>query len=227
MRPQKSKPKRDTESTRGDETRQRLLDAAVEIFGERGFDGVRTRALADAAGVNQAAIPYYFQGKEGLYMAVARQLAERFGAHLVELARQSTDSLDAKGISRTQVLERLATLLAALARTIIGPTATAGRTGFLVREQLHPTAAFDLMYTEALEPLHRAISELVGRLTARPADDPDTILRAHALLGQVLGFAAAREALLRRLGWKELTPQHVEQIAAAVAELTAGNSFRT
>lgn len=211
---------------RGDETRQRLLAAAVDIFGEHGFDGVRTRALAEAAGVNQAAIPYYFQGKEGLYLAVARELAQRFGAHLSALSAQAIDGLEVEGAARPLVVERLTGLLAALARTIIGPAATTGRTAFLVREQLHPTGAFDLIYREALEPVHRGLAQLVGRLTDRPAEDPESVLRAHALIGQVLGFAVAREALLRRLGWKELTPERVDRIAGIIADLTADSFAR-
>lgn len=56
---------------RGDVTREKLLSASVDVFGRYGFDGATTRMLADAAGVNLQAIPYYFGGKEGLYIATA------------------------------------------------------------------------------------------------------------------------------------------------------------
>ncbi|HET7332138.1 TetR family transcriptional regulator, partial [Dyella sp.] len=36
---------------RGDETRERIIDAAVKLFGERGFAGASTRDIAAAAGV--------------------------------------------------------------------------------------------------------------------------------------------------------------------------------
>ena len=45
---------------RGEETRRRLVQAAVRVFGESGYDAVGTRDLAEAAGTNQAAIPYHF-----------------------------------------------------------------------------------------------------------------------------------------------------------------------
>ena len=57
--------KRDAERTR-----ERILDAALVEFGEHGFAGARTGAIADRAGVNQQLIAYYFDGKEGLYRAV-------------------------------------------------------------------------------------------------------------------------------------------------------------
>ncbi|MDQ5888246.1 MAG: TetR/AcrR family transcriptional regulator, regulator of cefoperazone and chloramphenicol, partial [Pseudomonadota bacterium] len=57
--------------TRAEETRKRLIEAGIELFGRDGFDAVTTRQLAEVAGVNQAAIPYHFAGKEGVYQAVA------------------------------------------------------------------------------------------------------------------------------------------------------------
>ena len=67
---------------RGDETRQRLIAAATEVFGRLGFEAASTRAIADAAGANLAAIPYHFGGKEGLYLAVADAIAAGMLAQL-------------------------------------------------------------------------------------------------------------------------------------------------
>ena len=59
---------------RGEETRQRVIDAAVAIFGRQGFAGTSTRDIAAAAEVNTPAIQYYFGGKLGLYKACIDQL---------------------------------------------------------------------------------------------------------------------------------------------------------
>ena len=53
-----------------DPTRQRLLDAARDLFTARGFRGTSTRAIAAAAGCNLSLIKYYFGSKEGLLRAV-------------------------------------------------------------------------------------------------------------------------------------------------------------
>lgn len=59
---------------RGEETKQRVIDAAVEIFGRQGFAGTSTRDIAAAAEVKTPAIQYYFDGKLGLYLACIDQL---------------------------------------------------------------------------------------------------------------------------------------------------------
>ncbi|MCP4657706.1 MAG: helix-turn-helix transcriptional regulator, partial [bacterium] len=46
-------------------TREALLEAATELFAERGFDGAKVEAIARRAGVNKAMISYHFGGKQG------------------------------------------------------------------------------------------------------------------------------------------------------------------
>ena len=53
-------------------TRQRLLDAALDVFSAKGFAGARVQEIADRAGVNKQLINYYFDSKEGLYRELQR-----------------------------------------------------------------------------------------------------------------------------------------------------------
>jgi TetR/AcrR family transcriptional regulator len=54
-------------------TRERILSAAMVEFGEHGYAGARISAIAGRAGVNQQLISYYFDGKAGLYRALAER----------------------------------------------------------------------------------------------------------------------------------------------------------
>jgi TetR/AcrR family transcriptional regulator len=66
-----------TQSDRADQTRARILDAAISAFSERGLAGARTEQIAEAAGVNKALLYYYFQGKEALYTAALEVVAHQ------------------------------------------------------------------------------------------------------------------------------------------------------
>lgn len=57
-------------------TRERILNAAEEFFGERGYHGTRLHHIAQAVGVQKASLFHYFPSKADLYRAV---LAEGFG----------------------------------------------------------------------------------------------------------------------------------------------------
>lgn len=52
------------------DTRTRIMEAASSHFAERGFDGARTQAIADEAGVNKAMLYYHFRDKEHLYIEI-------------------------------------------------------------------------------------------------------------------------------------------------------------
>lgn len=54
----------------GEQSRERLLMAAMRLFAEHGFAKTSTRMIARDAGVNVAAISYYFGDKAGLYRAL-------------------------------------------------------------------------------------------------------------------------------------------------------------
>src|SRR3981081_957713 len=69
---------------RGEETRARIIAAAMELFGERGYEGASTRDIAASAGVNAPALQYYFDNKEGVYLAWAEQIVARVWEHLSE-----------------------------------------------------------------------------------------------------------------------------------------------
>jgi TetR/AcrR family transcriptional regulator len=66
-----------TQSERADQTRTRILDAAVREFSENGLAGARTEQIAEAAGVNKALLYYYFSGKHALYAAALETVAQR------------------------------------------------------------------------------------------------------------------------------------------------------
>ena len=69
---------------RSRETRQAILDAALDLFSERGFDGASTRLIAQQADVAQPLLSYHFAGKEVLWRGVVDDLFERLRASMVD-----------------------------------------------------------------------------------------------------------------------------------------------
>ena len=60
--------------------RQRLLEAAVQIFDRKGFAATSVREIAEAAGVTKPVLYYHFGSKEGLLVAVLSQAMRDFEA---------------------------------------------------------------------------------------------------------------------------------------------------
>lgn len=60
------------------EPRQRILDAAISLFAQKGFAAVGVREMAAEAGVNIAMISYYFEGKVGILREIMVQFFDRY-----------------------------------------------------------------------------------------------------------------------------------------------------
>ncbi len=57
-------------------TKERILEAAKEVFHRKGFDGARMQEIADTAGINKALLHYYFCDKETLFAEVFKTTFE-------------------------------------------------------------------------------------------------------------------------------------------------------
>lgn len=73
---------RKAQQDRSEQTRGRILDAALDLFSNQGFDAVALRDVARAAGVNHAMIRYYFDTKDALWRESVTQMFRRQKAEL-------------------------------------------------------------------------------------------------------------------------------------------------
>jgi AcrR family transcriptional regulator len=86
--------------------RQALVAAAYQQIAERGFEGLRTREVAAAVGVNVATLHYYFPSKESLIGDVLKHAMQRFRSTM-PAGGETTDQLRAhfagiRGLARDE-----------------------------------------------------------------------------------------------------------------------------
>jgi AcrR family transcriptional regulator len=74
------------------ETGEAILQAATELFTERGYAGTTTRALAERAGVNEVTIFRRFKSKQGVLTALAASVNEASAGQAVESAPDPSDT---------------------------------------------------------------------------------------------------------------------------------------
>jgi TetR/AcrR family transcriptional regulator len=68
-----------------------ILDAAVQLFSECGYDGVSMRQIAEAAGVSKANIYHHFASKDVLYLAILNRSAQHLSEIVEDLAEGEGD----------------------------------------------------------------------------------------------------------------------------------------
>lgn len=211
----------DTEGKPAGSARERLIQTGMEQFAVYGLQGVRTRTLAELAGVNQAAIPYYFGGKNEFYAAVIESIAREMGEKLAKSGLLFTDE-EAQGEHRStkEYCEHLKKLMKRLTGLILSSERSAERIILIVREQIQPTENFSRLFTEFMEPLHKTLSILISRIQARKPEEKIVLIQAQALVGQALSFIVSHQTFLQRMKESRITQSQAGRIAETVAELS-------
>ncbi len=93
--------------------RERILAAALEVFAERGFDGARTREIAERAGANLGLLTYYFSGKQPLWQAAVSRAFEELAAEIASVtARARSEAVENPRARLEQLLRGFVRFLA-------------------------------------------------------------------------------------------------------------------
>jgi len=199
---------------KGEETRQRILDAALNAFGEASFKAVTTRRIAQAAGVSLPTLQYYFGDKEGLYRACAETIVERYRRHTgaaAQAARALSEDRDAE-TTRAQ----LKALIRALAGFLVGSTEAERWAQFVGRELRDPGPAFEILYENLWRPGVELIARLIARILGRPQSDPAARIQALLLISSLLAFQSGRSISLRTMHWSSIGPQQLAMVLSSL-----------
>ncbi len=145
----------------GEATRERLLDAAIRLFGEHGYKATSIGAIEQAAGLapRSGALYQYFTGKEELLVAA--------------LERRMESLTDLQAALEMMPLGDLRAELRLLARSNLASLRDrAGMTGFLARDGDHvPVAVKAKLYAQLVEqPYAQVVAWVTQRLGEVPTD---------------------------------------------------------
>jgi AcrR family transcriptional regulator len=199
-----------------DITRERIMKAAERLFAERGYDATSIRAIVAKARVNQAAINYHFDGKDGLYREVLRAafraLTEQQLEHADEMKAMSREAALAEFIRRQL-------------RPLLGRDEYSRHMRILNWETVRPTAVFRKLLSEEAAPFMGLAVELVRRF--QPEADQRTLVAAAVwLLGQCSVFLRNREQLADPPLGLALDEETVEWLAQLVSRWATGGLGR-
>jgi AcrR family transcriptional regulator len=204
----------------GKRTRARIISAALQVFGEHGYDRASTRQIAARAGVNAPAIHYYFGSKQELYAACTRHVIGRVSSML------ALPVVHARAVLRTAeptaALDALCELLAALVDgLVVAGSEIWGRYPACVAGD-GAGEAEALLYEHIGTRLFATVSRLIAAATGRSARGKLTRLQACLLLGQVRSLHEHRTRTLAVMGWLNFDEHTLALIKAVVRDHTRG-----
>lgn len=191
-------------------TREKLLNAAGEVFAERGFYKATIREICHRAGANVAAVNYTFGDKLALYTEVLRQ-----SVRAPETA-QLTAALDTAR-SPEEVLHKV---IFARLQSLCGGERPDWGFRIIMHEFLQPTPAMAQVVEEGMRPVYKRVLKAVGELLGLSPDHEKTRLCNNSIIGQVLFYAHSRPVLSRLQPELSMTPEQLERIAEHIFEFS-------
>jgi AcrR family transcriptional regulator len=198
-------------------TRERIIKAAERLFAEHGYEGTSIRAIVAKARVNQAAINYHFDGKDGLYREVLRSafkaLTENQLAHAEEVTAMTREA------ALTEFIRRQ--LWPLMARDELSR-----HLRIFNWESVQPTAVFRKLLSEEAAPFIGLAVDLVRRFLPF-ADHRTLVVAAIWLMGQCSVFVRNREQLAGPPVDLALDETAVEWLAQMISAWTIGGLMHT
>jgi len=199
---------------RGEDTRRRILETALEIFAAEGYEGTSTRVLAERAGVNLPAIQYYFGSKQGLYRAVIESIVQHNETHMGPFAVKVRAALADPESAPDKLLDLLCQMLEGFVSLILSGEQKESRRMLYARAEIEQTAGLDLLHEKGVKQIFEPCLALAARLLGQSVEDQAVVMRTLALIGQVTIFC--NQTVREMLELQELDDPRVRAIQSLV-----------
>jgi TetR/AcrR family transcriptional regulator len=191
---------RSTVTTEALRSHDRILQKALELFSERGYDATSVREICEAAGITKPTLYHFYGSKEGVYRAIVEGSLERFKADMIL-------ALSAEGSLRDRLVR--------MARGYVAATLREPDLARFIMALIHnpprsaPETDFVAFYQGILDALAQAVDEAIVRGEIRPGP---TDVRLLVFMG-ALGEAMHGHLLVGR---PDLTPELADTLVDTV-----------
>ncbi len=171
-----------------DPTRDRILQAALESFAERGFKAATVREICSQADVNVASVNYYFRSKEALYREALVYSFKEADRKYPPVAF-ANDALPPE--------DRLHLFIRGLLMRLMDEGQLGFHAKLMAREIADPTAALDYIVETVMRPRFKALRDLLPHFVGEGWHATDIDRFILGVIGQCLVYRHARPMVER------------------------------
>jgi AcrR family transcriptional regulator len=195
--------------TDGDDTRQRLVEAAGPIFAEKGPEAASVREICDRAGANVSAVNYHFRSKDQLYIATVR--------HAYQSCAAAVPMPDWP--PGTPPERRLYDFIHAELRRVVEDRPPEWHKLLIMREVAQPTEACREFVREFVRPTADVLFGILDDLLPAEVPQRKRELIVGSIIGQCLHYHHCRHVIGLLLG-EEYRQLDLDQLAEHITEFS-------
>ncbi len=194
-------------------TREALLEAAEELFGEQGYAAVGMRELCARAGVNLAAVRYHFGCKRDLYLETVRRAMQH--PEVLEV----WGTLAPRPRSRAAAAHALVRFLRRFLARLSDRPALTSCTRLTLQEAMRPSEALEDVVSSFMLPNVVLLVEVLAVLSPR-SSAVELRFDARGILGQLMHYLVLRPIVERSAGLDLSDPRVLREVADHVARFS-------
>jgi AcrR family transcriptional regulator len=197
-----------TQREDGRETRRRLLNAACEVFAEKGYRQAKVADICQHAGANVASVNYYFGNKKNLYKEAWR--------HALENIQEPAFADEAAGSSRN----RLRLYIQSLIRNFTAGGDLEHFSRLYLMEMVNPTGLIQDAWHDLIEPRRRRLHAIIRDVMGSEAGDFDIRFCEMSIVNQCRMFITIKRSDLEYMLNRPLDQDLIDRLAEHVADFS-------
>jgi TetR/AcrR family transcriptional regulator, regulator of cefoperazone and chloramphenicol sensitivity len=185
----------------GKETRNRLLNAACEIFAKRGYRNAKVADICKGAGANVASVNYYFGDKANLYAQAWRHAFKRIG----ETAPETSPDASPEDELRNHVYT--------LMQNFTEQGALGQFSRLYLMELVNPTGLIQDTWHEMIEPRRQKLLGIIRRIIGEKADNERVLFCEMSIVSQCRTLLTVGRSDLAYLLGQPVDPELIRRLA--------------
>jgi TetR/AcrR family transcriptional regulator, regulator of cefoperazone and chloramphenicol sensitivity len=193
-----------------DETQKRLLEAAGQVFAEKGFQEATVRKICERAGTNIAAINYHFGDKERLYEAALRHA---FQCRLDQMPVPAWPP-------GTPPVQKLRDVIHAITERMVDDRYLPWQWQLLMRELSIPSPAGACLVRDFIRPIYELLWATLREVLPADVSEAKLHLIAFSIMGQCFYHKVARPVIQLVAGEEESRTYSARRVADHITAFT-------
>lgn len=174
-------------------SKRKIINSAIILFANKGFESTSTREICRHAGVNLSLIPYYFGNKAGLYINIIENVVN-FGLNYLKEEIDKTNNVC--DLSQSEKINLYRSLLVKYADFLYSENVPGTFVVLIIKEQTVSHSKFSEIYSQKISILYGALRKTLASILDKNENDKSIIMEVSSIIGQILGYKLVERATL-------------------------------
>lgn len=198
-----------SEKKKNNLSRRKIINSAIVLFANKGFDSASTREICKHAGVNLSLIPYYFGNKEGLYVSIIESIIN-YG--LTFLQDEIVKAEKIQSMTTGEKIDLYRNLLEKYTEFLYSENVPSSFVILMVKEQVVSHSKFGDIYSQKINVFYKTLRKTLASILGKNENDKSIILEVSSVVGKILSFKFMDRATLSALKQDTYTKEDNKKI---------------